>query len=179
MSFSLGWSVTMAVLVLFPNMHILCRLCSRSPSNGLAWLPNALFTIALHSQPLPMVLDGSKQSGTVWETSTKFNDLSGPSKTHPHSFPFSPRLHKTSPNHHVREWSAFRSAMCDQGFRHTCWMRKQSHESLWPTLLKLKFGNIWLSRKCCGSCCKKFNSGFRFQFQFQIPELIWPQPWSI
>ena len=48
----------------------------------------------------------------------------------------------------------------------TCCMRSKSHERLWPPLLKLKFGNIWTS-KCCGSSCKKFNSGFQFQFQFQ------------
>ena len=43
-------------------------------------------------------------------------------------------------------------------------MRSQSHGRLWP-LLKLKFGNCWLTNKCCGSSCKKFNSGFQFQFQ--------------
>ena len=80
----------------------------------------------------------------------------------------------------------------------------QSHERLWPPLLKLKFGNGWLTSNCCGSSCKNFNSGFQFQFQFQgfqfqfhfqfhqfqfpfrnwkwnwaaipIPELNWPQP---
>ena len=73
-------------------------------------------------------------------------------------------------------------------------------ERLWPPLLKLKFGNGWLT----SYCCKKFNSSFQFQFQFQfqgfqfqfhfqfhqfqfqywnwnwasipIPELNWPQP---
>ena len=79
-------------------------------------------------------------------------------------------------------------------------MRSQSTERLWP-LLKLKFGKCWLTSKCCGSSCKKINSGFQFQFQslqfqfhfqfqfqfqFQnwnwnwaaipIPELNWPQP---
>ena len=50
---------------------------------------------------------------------------------------------------------------------HTCCMRSQSHERSWPPLLKLKFGNGWLTSKCCGSSCKKFNSSFQFQFQFQ------------
>ena len=78
--------------------------------------------------------------------------------------------------------------------------------NLWPPLLKLRFGNGWLTNNCFGSSCKKFNSGFQFQFQFQfqgfqfqfhfqfhqfqfqfrnwnwnraaipIPELNWPQP---
>ena len=80
-----------------------------------------------------------------------------------------------------------------------CCMRSQSHGRLWP-LLKLKFGNCWLTSKCRGSSCKKINSGFQFQFQslqfqfhfqfhqfqFQnwnwnwaaipIPEMNWPQP---
>ena len=49
-------------------------------------------------------------------------------------------------------------------------MRSQSHERLWPPLLKLKFGNGWLttSSYCCGNSCKKFNSSFQFQFQFQF-----------
>ena len=85
---------------------------------------------------------------------------------------------------------------------HTCCTRSQSHERSWPPLLtwlKLKFGNGWLTSKCCSSSCKKINSGFQFQFQFQgfqfqfhfqfqfqfrnwnlpaipIPELNWPQP---
>ena len=46
---------------------------------------------------------------------------------------------------------------------HTCYMRSQSHERSWPPLLKLKFGNGWLTSKCCSSSCKKnsipvFNS---------------------
>ena len=93
--------------------------------------------------------------------------------------------------------------------RQTFCMRSQSHERLWPPLLKLKFGNGWLASKCCGGSCKKFNSGFQFQFhgfqfqfhfqfhqfqfqfQFQfrnwnwnwaaipIPELNWPQPCAL
>ena len=51
--------------------------------------------------------------------------------------------------------------------RQTCCMRSQSHERLWPALLKLKFGNSWLTSNCCGNSCKKFNSSFQFQFQFQ------------
>ena len=47
-------------------------------------------------------------------------------------------------------------------------MRSQSHERLWSPLIKLKFGNGWLTSKCCGSNWKKFNSGFQFQFQFQF-----------
>ena len=43
-------------------------------------------------------------------------------------------------------------------------MRSQSHGRLWP-LLKLKFGNCWLTSKCCGSSCKNsipvFNSNSR------------------
>ena len=88
-----------------------------------------------------------------------------------------------------------------------CCMKSQSHERLWPPLLKLKFENDWLPSNYCGSSCKKINSGFQFQFQFQgfqfqfhfqfhqfqfqfqfrnwnwnwaaipIPELNWPQPW--
>ena len=34
--------------------------------------------------------------------------------------------------------------------------------------VKIKFGNGWLTSNCCGSGCKKFNSGFQFQFQFQF-----------
>ena len=52
--------------------------------------------------------------------------------------------------------------------QNTCCMRSQSHERLWPPLLKLKFGNGWLTSHCCGSSCKKFNSSFHFQFQFQF-----------
>ena len=88
-----------------------------------------------------------------------------------------------------------------------CCMKSQSHERLWPPLLKLKFENDWLPSNYRGSSCKKINSGFQFQFQFQgfqfqfhfqfhqfqfqfqfrnwnwnwaaipIPELNWPQPW--
>ena len=83
-------------------MHVLCRLCSRSP-NDLTRLPNALSTTALHPRPLPIVLNSSKQSATVGDTSTKFTDLSGPSKTHPRSFRTSLRLHKTSPDHPGRK----------------------------------------------------------------------------
>ena len=101
-------------------------------------------------------------------------------------------------------WPYHREAMTQE---HTCCMRSQSHERSWPPLLKLKFGNGWLTSKCCGSHCKKINSSFQFQFQFQgfqfqfhfqfhqfqfqfqfriwnwnwpaipIPELNWPQPW--
>ena len=77
--------------------------------------------------------------------------------------------------------------------KNTCCMKRQSHERLWPPLLKLKFGNGWLTSNFCGSSCKNFNSefqfqfqGFQFQFQFRnwnwnwvaipIPELNWPQP---
>ena len=83
-----------------------------------------------------------------------------------------------------------------------CCMKSQSHETLWPPLLKLKFENDWLPSNYRGSSCKKINSGFQFQgfqfifhfqfhqFQFQfrnwnwnwaaipIPELNWPQPWT-
>ena len=99
----------------FPTMHVLCRLCSRSP-NDLTRLPNALSTTALNPRPLPIVLNSSKQSGIVGNTSTKFTDFSGPSKTHPRSFPTSARLHKTSPDHPGRERSAVKSAKCDRGF---------------------------------------------------------------
>ena len=44
----------------------------------------------------------------------------------------------------------------------TCCMRNKAHERLWPPLLKLKFGNSWLTSQCCGSSCKNsipvFNS---------------------
>ena len=59
-------------------------------------------------------------------------------------------------------------AMSQRLKRQTCCMRSKSHERFWPPLLKLKFGNGWLTSKCCGSSCKKFNSGFQFQFQFQF-----------
>ena len=88
---------------------------TQRPSNDLTRLPNALSTTALHSRPLPIVLNSSKQPGTVGDTSTKFTDLPGPSKTHPRSFPTFLRLHKTSPNHQGRERSAVRSAKCDRG----------------------------------------------------------------
>ena len=52
--------------------------------------------------------------------------------------------------------------------KNTCCMKSQSHERLWPPLLKLKFGNGWLTSNCCGSSSKKFNSSFQFQFQFQF-----------
>ena len=45
-----------------------------------------------------------------------------------------------------------------------CCMRSQSHGRLWP-MLKLKFGNCWLTSRCCGSSCKKFNSGFNSNFR--------------
>ena len=89
---------------------------TQRPSNDLTRLPNALSTTALHSRPLPIVLNSSNQPGTVGDTSTKFTDLPGPSKTHPRSFPTFLRLHKTSPDHQGRERSAVRSAKCDRGF---------------------------------------------------------------
>ena len=90
---------------------------------------------------------------------------------------------------------------CSKNSKQPCCMRSQSHGRLWP-LLKLKFGNCWLTSKCCGSSCKKINSSFQcqfqsfqFQFHFQfhqfqfqlrnwnwdwaeipIPELNWLQP---
>ena len=90
---------------------------TQRPSNDLTRLPNALSTTALHSRPLPIVLNSSNQPGTVGDTSTKFTDLPGPSKTHPRSFPTFLRLHKTSPDHQGRERSAVRSAKCDRGLR--------------------------------------------------------------
>ena len=37
---------------------------------------------------------------------------------------------------------------CPKNFkRQTCCMRSQSHQRLWPPLLKLKFGNGWLTSK--------------------------------
>ena len=52
---------------------------------------------------------------------------------------------------------------CFRNLNPVAWGVK-SHEILWP-LFKLKFGNCWLTSKCCGSSSKKFNSGFRFPFQ--------------
>ena len=52
-----------------------------------------------------------------------------------------------------------------QNLWHPCCMRSQSHERLWPSLLKLKFDDGSLTSKCCGNRWKKFNSGFQFQFQ--------------
>ena len=59
--------------------------------------------------------------------------------------------------------------MHSRGTRYTLpmcllWPHYRSHGRLWP-LLKLKFGNCWLTSKCRGSSCKKINSGFQFQFQ--------------
>ena len=71
-------------------------------------------------------------------------------------------------------WPHHRGAMSQELKRQTCCMRSQSHERLWPPLLKLKFGNGWLTSKCCGSSCKKF------EFQFSIGKtpvriiLWWP-----
>ena len=59
-------------------------------------------------------------------------------------------------------WPHYRGAMFQE--LKPCCTRSQSHGRLWP-LLKLKFGNCWLTSKCCGSSCKKFNTGFQFQFQ--------------
>ena len=94
---------------------------TQRPSNDLTRLPNALSTTALHSRPLPIVLNSSKQPGTVGDTSTKFTDLPGPSKTHPRSFQTFLRLHKTSPDHQGRERSAVRSAKCDRGLNQDYW----------------------------------------------------------
>ena len=63
---------------------------------------------------------------------------------------------------------------CPKNLRYPCSMRSQPHEGLWPPLLKLKFGNGWLTSNCCGSSCKKFNSGFQFQFQFQFQGFQFP-----
>ena len=96
---------------------------TQRPSNDLTRLPNALSTTALHSRPLPIVLNSSKQPGTVGDTSTKFTDLPGPSKTHPRSFPTFLRLPKTSPDHQGRQRSAVRSAKCDRGLiKHDSWI---------------------------------------------------------
>ena len=62
----------------FPTTHVLCRLSSHSPSDL-----TTSSTTALHPRPLPIVLNSSKQPGTAGDTSTKFTNLSGPSKTHP------------------------------------------------------------------------------------------------
>ena len=49
----------------------------------------------------------------------------------------------------------------------TCCMKNQSYERLWPPLLKLKFGNGWLTSNCCSSSCKK--NQFRFSIPIPIP----------
>ena len=59
----------------------------------------------------------------------------------------------------------------------TCCMRSKSHEGLWPPLLKLKYGNSWLTSKCCGSSCKKIQ--FRFSIPIPIPGVSIPIPFSI
>ena len=59
-------------------------------------------------------------------------------------------------------WPHYRGAMFQE--LKPCSMRSQSHGRLWP-LLKLKFGNCWLTSKCGGSSCKTLNSGSQFQFQ--------------
>ena len=60
---------------------------------------------------------------------------------------------------------------------HTCYMRSQSHERSWPPLLKLKFGNGWLTSKCCSSSCKKIQ--FRFSIPIPIPGISIPIAFSI
>ena len=50
---------------------------------------------------------------------------------------------------------------CSKNLKQPCCMRSQSRGRLWP-LIKLKFGNCWLTSKCS---CKEFNSSFQFQFQ--------------
>ena len=49
---------------------------------------------------------------------------------------------------------------CSKNLKQPCCIRSQSRGRLWP-----QFGNCLLTSKCCGSSCKKFNSGFQFQFQ--------------
>ena len=64
--------------------------------------------------------------------------------------------------------------------KNTCCMRSQSHERLWPPLLKLKFGNGWLTSNCCSSHCKKkFNSGFSIPIPIPIPGFSIPIPFSL
>ena len=72
-------------------------------------------------------------------------------------------------------------AMSQELKRQACCMRSQSHERLWPPLLKLKFGNGWLTCKCCGSSCKKKKIQFRFSIPIPIPipGISIPIPFSI
>ena len=58
-------------------------------------------------------------------------------------------------------------------------MRSQSHERLWPPLLKLKFGNGWLTSYCCCSSCKKIQFQFSIPIPIPIPGFPIPIPFSI
>ena len=85
-------------------------------------------------------------------------------------------------------------AMSQDLERQTCCMRSQSHERLWPPLLKLKFGNDWLIKlvnaalAVAKNSIPVFNSNSRdstpvpfwifhfHQFQFQFWNWNWPHP---
>ena len=61
----------------------------------------------------------------------------------------------------------------------TCCMKSQSYERLWPPLLKLKFGNGWLTSNCCSSSCKKNQFRFSIPIPIPIPGFSIPIPFSI
>ena len=157
----------MAVLFHYRTMDVLCQLCSSSPSNDLTWLPNALSTITLHSRPVPIIFNSSKQSGTVGDTSTKFTDLSGLSKTYPCTFPTSLWLHKTSTDHHGRERLDFRSAKSDRGLRSQCikfsqysWNHHCFHDQfLLQSLIKILIikSNLQTQFTCIAVACVEIN----------------------
>ena len=66
------------------------------------------------------------------------------------------------------------------GPKNTCCMRSQSHERLWPPLLKLKFGNGWLTSNCCGSIAvAKIQFRFSIPIPIPIPGFSIPIPFSI
>ena len=95
-------------------------------------------------------------------------------------------------------WPHHRGAMSQEHLLH----EESVTWKIMTSSVKAKFGNGLLTNNCCGSSCKKFNSGFQFQFQgfqfqfhlqfhqfqfqFQfrnwnwaaipIPELNWPNP---
>ena len=56
---------------------------------------------------------------------------------------------------------------------------ESSHGRLWPPLLKLKFGNGWLTSNCCGSSCKKIQFRFSIPIPIPIPGFSIPIPFSI
>ena len=68
-------------------------------------------------------------------------------------------------------------AMSQELKRQTCYMRSQSHERWWPALLKLKFGNGWLTS--LAAVAKKNQFWFSIPIPIPIPGISIPIPFSI